>query len=344
MTISIVHSTDNPKTGLVFETIGDTRYFEVPIKSKDLPGLPKGTAPATVKATLYGPKTAPIIVAIGGISANMQVVETRGQKPGWWADLIGPGKSVNTDNFQILSFDWILPKESDAVDPDQDFPVVTTCDQADALKTIIKALGCNKVHHIIGASYGAMVSLCFARRHAKMVNGISVICGAHESHPMAQALRHIQREILKMGVKTGDIETGVSLARQLAMTTYRSPNEFDQRFRKNAHHSENSTKFPVVDYLEYKGRAYQKNIDINRYGTLSQSVDLHRVDATKIKTPTTLIAFDQDQLVPLADMKDLYAKLKGPKTLTIVESNYGHDCFLINIDDFGPDIKKAIKV
>ena len=344
MTISVVHSEDSPKSDLDFETIGNTRYFEVPITAKDLPGLPEGTQPATVKATLYGPKTAPLSVAIGGISANMQVVETRGQKPGWWADLIGPGRPVNTDDFQVLSFDWVLPTPSNASDPDQGFPVVTTCDQADALKAIIKALGCNKVHHIIGASYGAMVTLCFARRHAKMVDGITVICGAHESHPMAQGLRHIQREILKMGVKTGDVETAVSLARQLAMTTYRSPNEFDLRFRKNAHHSENSIKFPVVDYLEFHGSAYKKNIDINRYGTLSQSVDLHRVDANQIKTPATLVAFSQDQLVPLGDMKDLYEKLQGKKTITIVDSHFGHDCFLKNIDDFGHVIAKAIKV
>lgn len=344
MTIKVVHSQEEPQTDVVFETIGNTRYFEVPLKATDLPGLPNNTQPATLQATLYGPKTAPIIVAIGGISANMQVVETRGQKPGWWADLIGPGRPVNTDNFQILSFDWVLPKASEAADPDQKWPVVTTCDQADALKAVIKALGCNKVHHVIGASYGAMVTLCFAKRHAEMVDGITVICGAHESHPMAQAQRHIQREILKMGVKTGDVKTAVSLARQLAMTTYRSPNEFDVRFRKNDNQSENSTDFPVVSYLEFHGRAYQQNIDINRYGTLSQSVDLHRVDATKIKTPTTLVAFEQDQLVPLADMQELYNQLKGKKTITLVDSHFGHDCFLKNIDDFGAQIAEAIKV
>jgi homoserine O-acetyltransferase len=75
---------------------------------------------------------------------------------------------------------------------------------------------------------------------------------------------------------------------------------------------------------------------------LSESIDLHRVDATRVRTPATLIAVREDQLVPFQDMQGLAARLNGPRQLVEINSIFGHDAFLKEGAALTPIVKRAV--
>jgi homoserine O-acetyltransferase len=75
---------------------------------------------------------------------------------------------------------------------------------------------------------------------------------------------------------------------------------------------------------------------------LSDSIDLHQMDATQVQTPATLIAVREDQLVPFNDMQALSARLNGPRQLIEINSIFGHDAFLKEGAALTPIIKQAL--
>ena len=75
---------------------------------------------------------------------------------------------------------------------------------------------------------------------------------------------------------------------------------------------------------------------------LSESIDLHAMDATQVHTPATLIAVREDQLVPFNDMQALSARLNGPRQLIEINSIFGHDAFLKEGAALTPIIKHAL--
>ena len=151
---------------------------------------------------------------------------------------------------------------------------------------------------------------------------------AEKSHPLSTAWRSVQREIVRFGLRHGDGAGGLKLARALAMATYRSGREFKDRF-EGVHGLDGTgtVRFPVENYLHARGDAYAARHVPAAFICLSESIDLHAVDATAIHTPTTLIAVAEDQLVPLADMQELAARLPHG-SLQVMGSLYGHDAFL----------------
>ena len=152
-------------------------------------------------------------------------------------------------------------------------------------------------------------------------------------------IRRLQRRIIEFAVKNGDAQGGVALARQLAMVTYRTPEEFGERF-KSTPGAAAGDPYDVCEYLVARGNAY--GMDPRRYVTLSDSIDRHRADLTKITAQSLVIAADSDRLAPLADLKRLAAALKGAGFIQI-SSLYGHDAFLKETDVIGPHLKKFLE-
>lgn len=291
---------------------------------------------AEVRYLWSGAAGAPTVIVQGGISADRNVLTLAdGDAPGWWQPLVGRGQALDLDQFQVLAIDWVTPADLGA-------NAISSEDQADVLAALLPQLGLARVHAFVGASYGAMVGLAFAARHAQALERLVLLAGAHRAHPLATAQRSVQRDIVRLGQSCGRVDEALALARQLAITTYRGSNEFAQRFSAAPELREDRFHFPVEDYLRHQGRRFVERFDADRFLALSESIDLHDVAPERIRTPATLIGFPSDRLVPLADMCELQRRLRGPATLAVVESPYGHDAFLKEPEQLAPLLREAL--
>jgi homoserine O-acetyltransferase/O-succinyltransferase len=277
---------------------------------------------------LAGPAGAPVVVALGGISASRRVWQPDEPRGGWWHEVVGPGLALDTQRFRILSFDY-LGASADSTGPrdGQAFPTISAYDQAELLLRLLNHLGLSSVRAIAGASYGGMVALAFGERYPDRVGRLIVISAADRAHPMASAWRVVQRRIVKFALESGKAAQGLELARALAMATYRSPEEFAARFGGAARKSDEGFVLPVEEYLFARGAEYAQRYRPESFVCLSESIDLHRVDAGRIFAPVTAVAVREDQLVPLGDMRAMVARLPNAE-LHEISSVYGHDAFL----------------
>jgi homoserine O-acetyltransferase len=280
---------------------------------------------------LEGAATDPVFIVLGGISASRRVFgeDAATGARGWWCEVVGPGLALDTNRVQVLGIDF-LGGSGRSTGPacDDAFPSLSSRDQATALVALLDHLGIGRVQAILGASYGGMVALAFGEMYPDRVVHLGIISAADMPHPMATAWRSVQRGILRMGIANGCAREGIVLARALAMSTYRSAEEFAERFRGEPRfEGEPHPVFPVEDYLLSRGRAYADSYKPESFLCLSESIDLHRVDATRIRVPVELIAVREDQLVPLGDLEALAARLPNAQ-LHVISSLYGHDAFL----------------
>ena len=277
---------------------------------------------------LAGPAGAPVVVALGGISASRRVWSPDEPRGGWWHEVVGPGLALDTQRFRVLSIDY-LGASADSTGPrdGQNFPTVSAYDQAELLLRLINHLGISSLRAIAGASYGGMVALAFGERYPDRVARLIVISAADRAHPMASAWRVVQRRIVKFALESGKSAQGLELARALAMATYRSAEEFSARFAGAARRVDDRFVLPVEEYLFARGAEYAQRYRPESFVCLSESIDLHRVDAARVFAPVTAIAVREDQLVPLGDMRAMVARLPNAE-LHEISSVYGHDAFL----------------
>ncbi len=279
---------------------------------------------------LSGNPSGPTVAALGGISAGRYVYGEKDEPAGWWDSVVGPHRALDAARFQILGIDY-LGGSGASTGPgpaEKNFPSLSAYDQARVLHLLLQHLNVPTLHAIVGASYGGMVALAFAQRYPQSVRRIIVISAADRSHPMSTAWRSVQRAIVRYAAAKGEGAEGLKLARALAMATYRTPQEFTQRFGDEALRVDQTFRFPVESYLYARGDLYASQYIPEAFVCLSESIDLHRVNPAEIKVPATLIAVREDQLVPLADMVALRDTLGGEAELVELSSLYGHDAFL----------------
>lgn len=278
-----------------------------------------------VVARLYGPAEAPVVVAAGGISAGRVLFakeDSTEAAPGWWEGVAGPGEALDLNQYRVLSVEFAPYKPASQV------YTISTHDQARLIRLILDHLGVTRLYNFIGASYGAMIALAYAELYPDEIERLCIISAAHRAHPMATAMRGLQRRLLMFGKEVGREAEGISLARQLAMTTYRSEAEFSERFDGPAPELAGEN-YSVCGYLRSRGDAYAVS-DANRWISLSDSLDRHRVDPKNIKAKTFLAAVPTDRLVPYSDMVALHEAL-GDSVFIEFPSLYGHDAFLKEI-------------
>jgi homoserine O-acetyltransferase/O-succinyltransferase len=289
-----------------------------------------------VIARLYGPEDARLVVAAGGISSGRILFakeDTTDSAPGWWEGVAGPNQALDLNLWRVLSIEFAPSL------PTSQIYTITTHDQARLVKLILDQLGIDRVFNFIGASYGAMIGLAFAELYPTSVERLCVISAAHRAHPMATAMRGLQRRLLKFGLDTGREQEGISLARQLAMTTYRSEAEFSERF-DGPPPDLAGENYTVCGYLKARGDAYVSNA--NRWISMSDSLDRHRIDPEKIKARVYLAAVPTDRLVPYADMMALSEALSDSVFIDF-PSLYGHDAFLKEIDAVSDIVRQSLE-
>jgi homoserine O-acetyltransferase len=284
----------------------------------------------TIAWRLAGAPGAPVVAALGGISASRLVFDAEEPGRGWWRELVGPGLPLDTTRYRVLGMDW-LGGSGGTTGPrpgQQDFPAVDTRDQAAVLLAVCDALGIGRLHGFAGASYGGMVGLALAERAPQRLGHLLAISAAHRSNPLATGWRSVQRAIVRHALELGDGPGGLRIARALAMTTYRTRAEFNARFPTGPLSGAGRPEFPVERYLFARGDEFAATHRPEGFLCLSESIDLHAVDPRRIRTPVTLAAVIEDQLVTVEDVRELAGRLPAPCRLHELHSRYGHDAFL----------------
>lgn len=275
----------------------------------------------TVSYEINGAEGAPMIAVLGGISASRHVASSASdQRPGWWEEVVGIARSIDTTRVRVISFDYLTRSASSSP--------VTTDDQARALATVLDHAEVDRLHAIVGASYGGMIALAFAAAFSNRVGRVIAISAAHESDPMSTALRHLQRRVVELGASLGRERDGLSIARGIAITSYLTPDYFEDRVNLDGEYNAPVAEDRIGRYLKSRGDKFADGWTSDRYNSLSLSLDLHSVQPEQIAIPTTVVAVSSDRLVPIAQARELARRLGGPSQLIELDSSHGHDAFL----------------
>lgn len=265
---------------------------------------------AQLRLRLFGDPRQPVVIVSGGISSGRCLDE-------WWRDQVGEGAAIDLTRYCAIGFDF-SPTEDQRVR-------LSPLDQARLAAFALDRLGVERVFAWVGASYGAMVGLAFAAEASERIERLCAISSAHRPAALARGWRGVQRRVVEFALAQGLAEEGLSLARQLAMITYRSAEEFDARFPGGVGADGRSD---LDHYLVSRGDAYVSAMAPQRWLSLSESIDRLDVDPRRIHARVTLAACPTDQIAPIETIQELSRLLPNLCALHELPSLYGHDAFL----------------
>ena len=271
-----------------------------------------------VSGRVHGRPDGECVIVLGGISAGKNLIDTA-DDAGWWPGVVRESGALDPSRFRLLGIDFL----GEHVAP---FPTIE--DQARAVIALADASGMTRFS-IVGASYGGAVSLALASLVPARIEKLILLAAAGRVHPMASAWRSIQRGIVRAAIASGDPKRGVDLARRLAMTSYRTADEFAARFRTPAPTGHDARG--IGAWLAHHGHQYSQKTDAKRFLALSKSLDQVEIAFSRITAPASLLGFDSDQLIPPGDVIWTAEHLPGA-SLEIQPSLYGHDGFLKDVD------------
>ncbi|MFS8063673.1 MAG: homoserine O-succinyltransferase MetX [Luteimonas sp.] len=294
-----------------------------------------GQRRVALRYEILGAAGLPTVLVVGGISAGRHVAASATfEEPGWWQAQVGAGRALDPACVRILSIDWL------GADGELDAPI-DPADQADAIAALLDALDIARLEAFVGSSYGAMVGLQFAALHPTRLRQLVAISGTHRAHPYASAWRALQRQVVALGALQCDETHGLALARQLAMLSYRTPEEFDARFDVPTV-VDGRVRVGAEDYLAHCGARYATCTPSTSFLRLSESIDLQAVEPERIHVPVTVVAVQEDRLVPVEDAYRLSERLGGETRLRVLRSQYGHDAFLKETDAIARILAEAL--
>lgn len=302
-----------------------------------LPEFPVFPTGFQARYEIIGRQGAPVVAVLGGISASRHVASSQlDPSPGWWEDVVGPGKSIDTRQFRVIGIDYVTTGTGDCP--------VTTADQADAVARALDQAGVRSVHALVGASYGGMVALAFGVRFAARATRLIVISAAHQSDPIATALRHLQRRVVALGSAVGRERDGLAIARGIAMTTYLTPQYFEERITSFDRDDARVVEGRIGSYLRTRGEQFADEWTSEKFNALSLSLDLHRIVPEEVLVPTTVIAVSGDRLVPVEQSRELARRLGGLSQIIEIDSSLGHDAFLGDSTRIAPFINELLRI
>ncbi|HEY7827603.1 MAG TPA: homoserine O-acetyltransferase [Candidatus Limnocylindrales bacterium] len=278
----------------------------------------------------------------------------------WWEPLIGPGRALDTGRVGVLCANLLGGRYGStgptSMNPatglayGRDFPEVSTRDQARAQWRLLDALGIDELAVVTGGSLGGMVSLEVALERPSAVRTVLPMAAPAATGALAMAWNAIQLEVIE---RLG--EDGLALARQLAMTTYRSEVDFDSRFGRQL---EPDGRLSIASYLDYQGRKLVERFDPDTYRILVRAMDLHDIGrgrggiAAALAglaaggTRLTGLGIDGDILYGPAQVHALIDAAAAAGVTAIyreLHSNKGHDAFLVEWDQLGAVLSEALE-
>lgn len=292
-------------------------------------------------------------------------------KGGWWDDLVGPGKAIDTDAYFVICINVLGgcmgstgPKE---IDPETNkpyglrFPVITIRDMVQAQARLLDQLGIEKVFCVIGGSMGAMQALEWAHRFPERVVSAIPIAGSYRHSAQNIAFHEVGRQAIMADPdwRHGNYleedtvpKRGLAVARMTAHITYLSEPSLHTKFGRRLQDRENLTygfdaDFQVESYLRHQGYTFVDRFDANSYLYITRAMDYFDlaeenggVLANAFKdTPVQfcLISFTSDWLFPTAESREIVGALNANAakvSFVEIESDKGHDAFLLDEPDF----------
>ncbi|MCK5110556.1 MAG: homoserine O-acetyltransferase [Arcobacteraceae bacterium] len=303
------------------------------------------------------------------------------RKPGWWDNFIGDGKAVDTTKYFVICMNNIgscfgstSPLSSHPLTNTPyrfRFPVLTISDIVKAQIRVLKSLDINNVKAVIGGSMGGMQALCYAIEYPDFAEHIIALATTAYTRPWAIAFNKVVTEAIRndpefkdgyydpQDIKENGLK-GLAVGRMAGHISYLSPHSMDEKFGRRYVDQDGLYelfgRFEVERYMEYNGYNFPHRFDPLSYlyivktmnifnasrgsDTLAQSLD-------KIKSKLHLISFSGDLLFKPEEMVEIYDTMceigkKDIVTHKMIDSDYGHDAFLVEVDKFEDYVKDIL--
>jgi homoserine O-acetyltransferase/O-succinyltransferase len=273
----------------------------------------------------------------------------------WWEPVLGPGRPLDTTRRPVLAAN-LLGSCYGSSGPDSvtdgTFPDLTTADLARAHIPLLESLGIRRLALVTGGSLGGMVTLQWGRISPVPVDRLVVLAAPAATSPQAIAWNAAQRMAIEADpawqegrYAPGEGPTaGLAAARAIAMITYRSGREFDQRFGRGS--TRTPGRFDVEHYLRRQGEKLVARFDARSYVSLMGAMDSHDVgDLAQAARATARavrqvigVGIDSDILYYPEEVRRWVGTYRSggvDASYAEVRSPYGHDAFLIEFEQVG---------
>jgi homoserine O-acetyltransferase len=298
--------------------------------------------------------------------------------PGWWDDMIGPGKAFDTDKYFVISSNVLGScygtTGPSSIDPKTGkpygttFPVVTIGDMVRLQAHLLDYLGIEKLLCVTGGSMGGMQALQWAACYPDRVKSGIIIATTHRHSPQQIAFNEVARQAIMAdpawnGGNYYDTEgprMGLAVARMIGHITYLSDLGMEQKFGRKLRNKEKfgydfSLDFEVESYLRYKGKSFVGRYDANSLLYITKALDYFDLASGQpslteafhgCRSLFLLIAFSSDWLYPPQQMKDIAQAIRrsgGDATYCELSGIYGHDSFLLEHEAQDPLVKSFLQ-
>ena len=286
------------------------------------------------------------------------------EEPGWWDNIVGPGKAVDTDKYFVVCSNnlggcagssgplSINPANKEPYG--KNFPGVSVIDWVNSQKLLSDYLGIKKWHMVMGGSLGGMQALQWSISFPESLNKVGIFAAAAKSSTQNIAMNEVGREAIRKdkNFMNGDYllhdsrpKSGLKTARMLGHITYSSEAIMDQKFGRNFQDIKSKidrdVDYQVENYLQYKGEKFSDIFDANSYILMTKAMD--RYDASlvtngdlekvlsRVKAKLLVIGFDSDWLYPPQRSKEIQLAAMNVGvacSCVILRGEQGHDSFL----------------
>jgi len=300
-------------------------------------------------------------------------------EPGWWEDLVGPGRVFDTNKYFVICSNVLGGCQGStgpaSIDPRSGrpygarFPVVTIGDMVRCQARLLDHLGIRQLLAVAGGSMGGMQALEWAVQLPERVRSAIPIAAPARSYPQAIAYNEVGRQAIMSdpGWRDGDYygtpgpERGLSVARMLGMITYQSDPSMTRKFGRDVVEARTNdpysllTTFQVESYLHYQGKKLVDRFDANTYLYLTRALDLFDVARpygsleaalSRVQSPMLVVGVSSDILYPVYQQKeivDTLTRLGKPVEYAEIDSPHGHDGFLIDFPKMEPFLREFLE-
>jgi homoserine O-acetyltransferase len=299
--------------------------------------------------------------------------------PGWWGDVIGPGRAIDTDHWFVVCVNVLggcqgttgpaSPHPDDGRPWASRFPVVTIRDMVRTQAAVADHLGIDQWALVAGGSMGGMQVLEWGVMYPERVRALLPIATAAAASAQQIGWWSSGRRTISMdpGWRGGEYydagpgegpHEGLATARMVSMMTFRSDDVFSARFGREVVEPVEGfslwQRFQVERYLEYQGHKLVRRFDANSYLLLTKAMDLHDLGRGRggmtaafgrVRVPLLSVGVGSDILYPphqSREIVELATSAGLDATFAELDSPHGHDAFLIESEQLGALIRAFV--